>query len=796
MKKVIFYGVFLLALSVFIIFRLQLGPTESSQSRSFVIGQQTYIADSQAEETEVVHFTEKGRPFVSDGHFSSPLSIPEDETIQHPSSAALSTGEDDANLVIAGKPIHVNRKPGKRDVATILRGGGTSLAAKGIAEASGSEVNRDGSTQAVTSRVPVNPTPQGQEVSTRETPSREDMQVVGSYENLKNLLKNASSSYGYFGGGVVFSVSQVMRAEVLGNMVTDDVQSAGVAPENAQDFSQTNVQVKGVDEADIVKTDGTYIYQVNRERVVITKAYPPENMEIASTLNYEDKGFSPQEIYVDEDHLVVIGSAGRNWDYPILNKGGVGMTPMFMPTCYYPRDMMRAVIYNIRDKSEIKQVRELELNGSYVSSRKVGQSLYLIANKRLCYWSGIEINEPKPSYRDSVCGDGFTEIDYPDIKYFPDFIESGYLIVAGLNLDRQDEAASVSSYLGSGQNIYASAKNLYMAVTVYPNCQTAGNFISAVEVPASAICRTKIYKFGMSEGSLTYESSGKVPGTVLNQFSMDEYGDNFRIATTQGDAWRTGEGASRSNVYVLDSGMDILGKIEGIAPGEKIYSVRFTGDRGYMVTYRNVDPFFVLDLKDPRNPSILGELKIPGYSNYLHPYDENHVIGFGKDTMEIFGTAFYMGMKMAIFDVSDVSKPVEMFSEKIGDRGTDSELLRNHRALLFSKEMNLLSFPVRIMEVKDNDNNADANVLEYGSFSFQGAYVYNIDLVSGFSLKGRITHLSEEDSGNSGNCHWYDGGLDIGRIIYIDDTLYTLSQKTIRANAVAGLQEIGSLEIK
>ncbi|MFA6294352.1 MAG: beta-propeller domain-containing protein, partial [Victivallales bacterium] len=324
--------------------------------------------------------------------------------------------------------------------------------------------------------------------------------------------------------------------------------------------------------------------------------------------------------------------------------------------------------------------------------------------------------------------------------------------------------------------------------------QTFRNFISAFDVfSESDIYKTKIFKFNMNDGRLAYVASGKVPGSVLNQFSMDEYEDCFRIATTQGDVWRSGEGASKNNVYVFDGAMNMVGKLEGIAPGEKIYSVRFMGERGYMVTFRTVDPFFVLDLKDPCNPRILGELKIPGYSDYLHPYDANHVIGFGKDAVELWGAAFYMGMKMAIFDVSDVSKPREMFSEKIGDRGTDSELLRNHKALLFSKDRNLLAFPVRVMEVKGDGSGS--NVLQYGSFSFQGAYVYSVNLRKGFVRKGKITHLSREDYIDAGN-YWYDSEKDIERIIHIDDTLYTLSKGMIKANNLDDLRETGSLEIE
>ena len=271
---------------------------------------------------------------------------------------------------------------------------------------------------------------------------------------------------------------------------------------------------------------------------------------------------------------------------------------------------------------------------------------------------------------------------------------------------------------------------------------------------------------------------------------MDEHNGFFRIATTVGNVWGTGDNISKNNVYILDDTMNITGKIEDIAPGEMIYSVRFMGKRGYIVTFKTVDPLFVIDLEDPSNPKILGALKIPGYSDYLHPYDENHIIGFGKDTVEIKGNAYYKGMKIALFDVTDVTNPIQKFSEIIGDRGTESDVLRNHKALLFSKSKNLLAFPVTVMEVNDAVEKYD---LAYGEFAFQGAYVYNIDIENGFKLKGKITHLSDEEYQKPG--YYYNTEKYVERILYIGDTLYTLSKGMVKAHELWGMEESGSVVI-
>lgn len=615
-----------------------------------------------------------------------------------------------------------------------------------------------------------------------------NLPTVNSSENLLALLEKC---------GKTTSIEK----RIMLNKTSDSVQQAEAAAatganESAVGYSTTNIQVQGVDEADLVKTDGEYIYQVTSTEVMVTKAYPAKDLSVTARISFEDQGFAPSELYLDSDYLVVIGHASN---YFVLPTDGTPELKRIMPP-YHHQNRVKTYIYDISDKAKITKVREVEVDGRYVSSRKIGTSVYLVA---LNYLDTYRIQEKgeghAPTYRDTAVRNDYVAVPYDEIRYIPPIAYPNYLVIAGFDLARPAEPARISAYLGSGENIYVSTKNLYIALTNYSAYQPMDN-TTAKRLPGGQQ-ETIVYKFSLNEGRVTYLNKGQVPGTILNQFSMDEYNSNFRIATTTEKMWNS-EGNSGNNVYILDENMSMVGRLEDIAPGERIFSTRFMGDRAYMVTFKNVDPLFVLNLKNPSEPSILGALKIPGYSDYLHPYDSNHIIGFGKDTIEvpskdssgrIVGTqAYYMGLKMALFDVSDVTNPIEKFSEKIGDRGTDSELLRNHKALLFNRETGLLAFPVTLMELKGKPVLNSRGYPEYGSFSFQGAYVYNLDAAGGFSLKGRITHQSEQDMQKAG---YYKASpqRDIKRILYIDNILYTTSDEMIKANSLSDLQEIKSL---
>jgi len=292
---------------------------------------------------------------------------------------------------------------------------------------------------------------------------------------------------------------------------------------------------------------------------------------------------------------------------------------------------------------------------------------------------------------------------------------------------------------------------------------------------------------------------------------MDEHNGFFRIATTSGNNWMENSQTS-NNIYILDDTLTQISKIENIAPGESIYAARFLGDRAYLVTFVQVDPLFTIDLSDPFNPRILGELKIPGYSEYLHPYDETHIIGIGKevdpsidaDLVHTPGAIYYtaiLGLKIALFDVSDIEHPVEQAKIVIGDRGTDSPALYDHKAFLFDREKQLLVIPVSLyeitQEVKDRYVDSEGAETLYGDFTFQGAYVYHLSLEDGFDYQGRITHQNPEQMQHTEDYYWYWGSssTDITRTLYIGDVLYTISDSMVKMNNLEDLSEIASISL-
>lgn len=594
----------------------------------------------------------------------------------------------------------------------------------------------------------------------------EGLPKLENFENLYKIIKDKKTNY-YEDGATLESVTDTVKSSN-----SSSSEEKYLTNKENLDYSKTNVQVEGVDEADIVKTDGNYIYYISSEKIVIVDAKNSNDLKIVSEINYEEDNFYPSELYINNNKLIVIGESSNNNYRKLVEVDSV--------YSYINKTSTIAKVYNIKDKNNAKLEREIQIKGNYLSSRMIGDNIYFIANEYIySYWfrnkeiSDIDENSLKPIYKDTAVSNEEKSIAYHDIYYFPDSEDTSYLIIAGFNVNNNEEV-NIKTYLGAGEDIYSSQDNLYITRVKYEykDSKLFDNYDSHK-------INTYIYKFKLENSKVRYINAGSVPGKVLNQFSMDEKDGYFRIATTDSENWRSE--TNTNNLYVLDENLKIVGKLEGLAKGEKIYSVRFMGNRAYMVTFVQTDPLFVIDLSKPEKPMVLGELKIPGYSKYLHPYDETHIIGFGENTKtNKYGGVVTDGMKMALFDVSDPNSPKELYSVDIGDKGTYSEILNNHKALLFSKEKNIIAFPISISEEGERRS----------KLKFQGAIVYGLDLEKGFTLKGSIAHMKVE-----GGYKNYDSEKEVERIIYIKDSLYTLSRGVIKATNINTMQEESKIDL-
>ncbi|GAA0348723.1 beta-propeller domain-containing protein [Bacillus horti] len=643
--------------------------------------------------------------------------------------------------------------------------------------------------------------------------SSQGLPVVGSQEQLYELVKKVydDQKEPWFKNlfGRTFNQNDSSGAEEESGAIADTAA-------NSSEFAETNLQVAGVDEADIVKTDGQNVYSFRQSNtgqssLLVSRVYPIEDMSILQEVEYEEY-FYPFSMYVDEQHLVVIGQEylpyiAQGYDNDTEQATENVARDLISPAGH---SMTKVIVYNRDNSGKLQTERELEFEGSYLSSRKIDKDIYVLTNEYLSYveprTGRLKETIAPPTYRDTSISEDYHYISYDQMFYFPD-PSMNYLNVAGFSLDKPEQPVDLNAYLGGGQDIYGTKEHLFVTQSNYRTLDSTldSNAVSAdmaVSRPffGGGVESTTIYKFAWKEGRTEFITQGDVPGRMLNQFSMDEHNGHLRIATTSGDMWAEDENQSENHLFVMDHQLQIVGQIDGIAPGEQIYSARFMGDRAYMVTFRTVDPLFVLDLQDPTQPTVLGELKIPGFSNYLHPYDENHVIGFGMDTEEFVETdwqgneremAIQTGVKLTLFDITDPNQPKEKFVEKIGDQGTYSDLNHNHKALLFSKERDIFAFPIQVY--KALPNNTNKSPWQETKFDYQGIYIYGINSDQGFQLKGKISQMSQEQIQNNPWDH-YDRWIQ--RALYIEDTVYTISNGRIQANDLNSLDLLNTLDMK
>ncbi len=578
-------------------------------------------------------------------------------------------------------------------------------------------------------------------------PTYSPLGTFTSYNELESFLRSNMDKAKTFSSNPQFLDFGGTRTAQEANLA--DVTKAAPA------YSTTNIQVAGVDEADIVKTDGNYLYVVSGSNVYIISADPYsestliEKITLSETYNLE--------VYIKANKLAILGN---RYQYPAYKT--MPVTNMIYPYVFTEEIIIK--VYDLTDVTNPVLTRDIKINGTLAGSRMIGNYIYasIVQPAIRPTWYA----EPEPVGNETslaimlpqITTDGTTkEIQPTEIRYVNVTDVSYYFTtILAVNILNDAQEPTHETFLAStSSQMYVSQDNMYLTVA---NMNWWMMRTDTGEVREE----TLIYRVRLDQERVLFEAQGAVPGYILNQFSMDEYNSYFRVATTIG--WSD---LSTNNVYILNMTLGVVGKLEGLAPGERIYSSRFMGNRAYLVTFRQVDPFFVIDLSNPTAPEVLGYLKIPGFSGYLHPYDENHVIGVGKQDSNV---------KLSLFDVTDVTAPIEAAPPYIiNAQWSDTSVLSDHKAFLFDKSKQLLALPISINEAVWIEG------AYYGMGYWQGEFVFTISSTNGFVLRGNVTH--QETSAEQWN-----GGYWIKRALYIEDVLYTVSDKKVRMNSLADLR--------
>jgi uncharacterized secreted protein with C-terminal beta-propeller domain len=587
-----------------------------------------------------------------------------------------------------------------------------------------------------------------------------DSDEIGKFSSAKDFrsyLENHTigNSYRYYGSfGTNIFTGPTLWQEGLD---FDNDISTSTASISSSSHSTTNIQVTGVDEGDIVKTDGEYAYILSKDRcsVFIVDVNLPEDAVIISTINTQG---SIKEIYINGDNLVVIGQrtvyqidpspiANESHHYSVDNDGNVVKMDIgkfyYLNYIYYQATFID--IFDLSVKEEPELVNSHLIKGSPVQSRMIGDVLYVITSQYI-YRTFNDYDLPVDA----------SEIYFlngtNDTTYFNYYMQ--LTTILSIDITEPSELVDMRVLLMDyASNIYVSQSNIYITHYKYDYENRIG--------------KTRIHRILIEDGLITYKACGEIEGTLLNRFSMDEHEGYFRVAASI--SWR-----GPHSVHVLDMDLNIVGTLKDIAPGERMYSARFMGDRVYLVTFRvrTGDPFFVINLSNPENPELLGELHIPGWSDYLHPYDENHVIGLGREAVT---NGPVKGIKLSLFDVTDVANPKEVSKFEIGDRSSSTIAATDPHAFLFSREKNLLVIPVQL------------------NYTTSCAYVFDISLDGGIQLNGTISHPKNEEK--QPGYYWYYYTNSIKRSFYIDDTLFTLSDSYLKMNDISDLHKINMIEL-
>jgi len=614
------------------------------------------------------------------------------------------------------------------------------------------------------------------EVSTPKT-THQGLSSFQSYSQLQEYMTaNAKSAQQYnrwgvgFGGWGPIAVPGGLGTVTFTTAAVTESATTEASASNAPSYTGTNVQVQGVDEPDRVKTDGTHLFVSTQDSVALINAYPPNATSTLSTLSFT--GSSVLGLEAATNRLMVI----------VQTNTGAGAVEL--------------LLYDTTSLASPVLIQNVTIEGNYVGARMAGGYLYAIIQQ--------------PSYTFSDQGNASAvmpvvsragvqaELSPSSVFYTNNTAQiSFYTMIPSVSMSTGKESV-ISVLTGPSATVYVSTSNIYVAYTNYLDLYDVdgvpGNAFSGGVITPQLVAQSQnstILRASYANGTVTAAKAGVVPGTVLNQFSMDEYNGYFRIATSR-FATISGVSTTSDDVYVLDQNMTQVSSLQNIAPGENIYAVRFSGDVGYVVTYQQIDPLFVISFKDIAKPVILSALQVTGYSDYLHPLAGGYLLGVGKESVQASGGDFsyYLGLKISLFKVDANGTSAQIAKLDIGDRGTDSPVLSDHLAFTYDPTTNVTVIPVALYLVSGNTT-YEGGFPADGNPVWQGVYVIKWS-PTGLTVLGRVSQYPA--SQNFGD--YPNDSLSIDRSVIIGDFLYTVSQGEVMVSSMGGsFQTVATVDL-
>lgn len=554
------------------------------------------------------------------------------------------------------------------------------------------------------------------EASSTESAEVSRSKTIASAESYEEI-------YGYLKAQEKQTEMSEWSMEESADMVSNESAESAVsesasakASEYGGDYSGTNLRQQGVDEGDIVKTDGKFLYIVGNGGSEVVIVETGEEMKETGRIQAED-GRRVEEIYLlpKEKKAVLICSFDSEDDYGIY------------PLESSDQEQTEVLTYDISAPSDPQLLGKVSQSGWYHSSRLVNGFLYLFSQ----YYVGADIRETEPESFIPAAGERLLE----ETDIFMPQYQAGnmYEVITAVDLENPDQTKDSKAIFTKGGELYVSENSIYYYEIEWD--QKTNMEITALR------------KLSYESGTIEPEAQGTVNGYINDSFSIDEYKGNLRIVTTVEDT---------NSVYVLDEKLEIIGEIEGLAEDERIYSARFLGETGYFVTFRETDPLFSVDFSAPENPKIIGQLKIPGFSDYLHYYGDGKLLGIGMDVDE--ETQITGGVKLTMFDVSDPTD-VKEADTYVLENVYSTEVSYDYKAALIDPGTNRIGFP------------ADS---EGG----EAYYLFSYDEEQGFQC-----NLEEEINGGGGSA----------RGVYIGERLYVIQGNVIEAYSLENYEKVGDL---